>query len=291
MYGSSCYLTILCFHHLLTVSHFTSSDHKPVRGLFFLPSRPSFKIDNLTSPLFNIELSHITCKDLKPEESLIGNDIDSFIRVRCEPADLVKTSVRNKFQTSTMKNTDRPSWRKDVLKFTANIVSKELVLGSSIFFESVQENLVIGNSVVGTCVLDLEQLIRTNMGTENGDGSGTPLSFELLRHGKVVGKLTCELNVSWGSAPRTNRSSSDKQSSNTKKQSTHRSNSTGSEGNKKSTHRSNSTGSDKEKKSSSHRSKSVEDEAKLHKKSSHGSDNGHRSKSSNDAERGSSGHK
>jgi hypothetical protein len=242
------------------VSECTSSDHKPVRGLFFLPSRPTLKIDHLKSPLFNIELSHITCKSLKPEEVLLASDLDTFVRVRCEPADFVKNSVRNKFQTSTMKNSDRPMWRKDVLKFSINVVSKELVHGSYIFFESVQENMMAGNSVLGTCVLDLEHLIRKSMDATSDDGKSN-LSFEFLRHGKCVGKLMCDLAVSWGSDAPTNRPSSGKQSKLLEIDKEKKS------------------GSDKEKKSSTqHRSKS-DGESKLLKKESTGSGRDHQQRS------------
>jgi hypothetical protein len=245
------------------VPRFTSSDHKPVRGLFFLPSRPTLKLDNLKSHLFNIELSHLQCKALKPAEGLLSNDIDSFIRVRCEPADLVQQSVRIKFQTTTIKNSDRPSWRKDVLKFPLNVTLKEEVYGAYLFLESVQENLVAGSSVIGTCVLDLEDLIRKSLGVQD---RSEPLNFEFLRHGKCVGKLTCELKVSWGSEPPTNRPSSGTQSN--------------SDTTKKPLEHSSSKGSGKEKSGTTHRSKS-EGEAKLHKKESTDSRGNptHRSKS------------
>ena len=201
------------------VTHFTSSDHKPVRGLFFLPSRPHLNLDRLKNHVLKIEISNIQCRALKHQEGLLGNDndsIDSFVRVRCEPTELVKTSIRNKFHTSTVKNSDRPFWKKEVIKFSVNVTSKELLYGSFVFFESIQENLVAGNSVVGTSVLDFEQLVRDSIDIE-AEGISVPLSFELLRYGNCVGKLTCDLTIDWGNGA----SSSDK------KQSTNSSHSTG----------------------------------------------------------------
>lgn len=240
----------------------TSSDHKPVRGVFFLPNRSPLSLDNMKCSVLNVEISGIICKGLKPSEGLLDNDIDSFVRVRCEPEEMLKSSVRNKFKTSTIKTSDRPMWRKETLKFSINVTSKEQVAGSSIYFESVQENMIAGNSVIGTCVFDLEECLRNNMGKKD-DGGDQALSFELLRFGKCVGKLTCDLSVSWG-----------KEQTKTSTQETH---------NKTTTHRSNSNASsDKEKKSSTHRSNSTSsgEGNKSHKKESFGSsDHGHRSKS------------
>jgi len=226
----------------------TSSDHKPVRGVFFLPNRLPLSLDDLSSSVFSIEISGITCKGLKPPEGLLDNDIDSFVRVRCEPEEMLKSSARSKFKTSTIKTSDRPMWRKETLKFSINVTCKEQIAGSSIYLESVQENMIAGDSVIGTCVFDLEECIRNSMGDGCGGGGGA-LSFELLRYGKCVGKLTCDLSVSWGKDPPTNHMVSDTNKKST--QETH---------NKTSTHRSsNASGAHRKESSSSsergHRSK------------------------------------
>eukprot|EP00804_Cyclotella_cryptica_P004162 CCRYP_014540-RB/>CCRYP_014540-RB protein AED:0.00 eAED:0.00 QI:623/1/1/1/0/0/2/709/952 len=178
-------------------SNFTTSDHKPVRGLFFLPSRPSLKLD-LEKTLLNIELSQIQCRGLKPEESLFDSDLNTFMRVRCEPSHLLKLSTSSRLQTDTIKSTDRPFWRKCALQFQVNVLSKTVIHGSTMYLESVQENMIAGSSVLGTVVFDLEDIIRKTLGAKE---RSEHLSCDLLRHSKCVGKLTCHLQISWRRPP------------------------------------------------------------------------------------------
>mmetsp|Transcript_3211 Transcript_3211/g.8193 ORF Transcript_3211/g.8193 Transcript_3211/m.8193 type:complete len:495 (+) Transcript_3211:19-1503(+) len=78
------------------VSKFSTSDHKPVRALFFIPKRPHLKLDHEKTTL-HITITGMKCRGLKPADNILHNDIDTYLNFRCEPLLLEKksSSIKN----------------------------------------------------------------------------------------------------------------------------------------------------------------------------------------------------
>jgi len=179
-----------------SVTKFTSSDHKPVRGLFFLPSRSMLNLDAREMTL-HLTISRLQVKALKAAASLVQNDLDTHLRIKCDPPKLEKNTRKDDQRTVTIKNSDRPFFRKDELKMQIRVAAKnEDIYGAQLYIESVQSCLT-GDSVLGTAVLDLEHIVRTCLGSGSWSEG---LTCELLRGGNGVGKVSFDLHAGWGSS-------------------------------------------------------------------------------------------
>ncbi|EJK74309.1 hypothetical protein THAOC_04022 [Thalassiosira oceanica] len=181
------------------VPQFCTSDHKPIRGLFFLPNRPHLLLPDDRAVLA-VTLSRICCKSLVPASSLLHYDIHSYVKASCLPSEL-ELSPHEARRTSTIRNTDRPSWPKAVeLKMRVRVHDKDNIEGALIVIESRKENLVEADSSVGTGILDLEHIIRKSFGTPRWSSA---IEEPLLRGGIQCGKIFCKMTAEWEGSART----------------------------------------------------------------------------------------
>eukprot|EP00571_Detonula_confervacea_P017836 CAMPEP_0172299274 /NCGR_PEP_ID=MMETSP1058-20130122/1631_1 /TAXON_ID=83371 /ORGANISM="Detonula confervacea, Strain CCMP 353" /LENGTH=1098 /DNA_ID=CAMNT_0013008681 /DNA_START=29 /DNA_END=3325 /DNA_ORIENTATION=- len=176
------------------ISKFSTSDHKPVRALFFLPNRPSLKLDPEKTTLY-ITLKGFKCKGLKPAADLLYSDTDTYLKFRCEPTFLEKKSSNGKKRTVTVKTSDRPSWPREEIKFQINVTSEDEVYGAYLYLQCMHKHPMSGDSVLGTVILDLEHIVRVSLGVEKWNDE---VERHFLRNGKEVGKLFCGMNIRWG---------------------------------------------------------------------------------------------
>ena len=180
------------------VPQFSTSDHKPIRGLFFLPNR--LHLNKPDRAVLTIILSRISCKGLVPASSLLHNDIHSYVSASCLPSEL-DLSPHEARRTSTIRNTDRPSWPKAVeLKLRVRVHDRDKIQGALIVIESRNENLVEADSSVGTGILDLEHIIRKSFGTHRWSSA---IEEPLLRGGIRCGKIYCKMTAEWETSERT----------------------------------------------------------------------------------------
>ncbi|KAL7473587.1 hypothetical protein ACHAXS_014139 [Conticribra weissflogii] len=185
------------------ISSFATSDHKPIRGLFFLPDRRPLKLNNPDERrVLQLTFKKLKCKNLVPTPDLFQSDLDTFLQLYCEPKALHSHRQRPSSKpsmippkTKTIRTSDRPSWPNEVHSINIDVLSDEDVAGSRLFVKSVLENKVLGNTTIGIAALDLEDLVRKSLDVSEWEEDGVERAF--FRNGKEVGKCFFDLAVAW----------------------------------------------------------------------------------------------
>ena len=171
--------------------------HNPAL-IFSQNIRPPLKL-NPEKHTLHITLTSFKCRGLKPVESLVNNDLDTYLKFRCEPLLLEKKYNNGEKRTDTIKTSDRPLWPREEITFQINVSSEEDILGAFLYIECIHEHVLSSDSVLGTIVIDLEHMIRRSLGVTEWNNE---VERQFLRNGKEVGKICCKMSLCWGKSPR-----------------------------------------------------------------------------------------
>jgi len=182
------------------ISSFATSDHKPMRGLFFLPERQPLNLHRDEKRMLQLTFKKLKCKSLVPTPDLFQSDLDTFLQIYCEPQSLLSqpkpsSKLPKPPKTKTIQTSDRPSWPNEVHKLIINVFSDEDLAGSRLFVKSVLENKVLGNATIGIAMVDLEDLVRKSLDASEWEEEGVETVF--FRNGKEVGKCFFDLLATW----------------------------------------------------------------------------------------------
>ncbi|KAL7555230.1 hypothetical protein ACHAWF_018885 [Thalassiosira exigua] len=173
---------------------FATSDHKPVRGLFFLPDRLPLDLDPERTVL-DITLRGLRCDILKPLNHMQG-EVYAYLKFRTEPASLLVEGPREtrKRRTNALNN-GCPSWSEE-MALRVDVSSEEKVRGAFLCVQVVNEDIpMIIKSPFGAVVLDLERIVRMSQAVPSWCEG---VERSCLRDGKEVGTLRCEqMDVAW----------------------------------------------------------------------------------------------
>ena len=80
------------------------------------------------------------------------------------------------------------------MKLRIRTSSKNDIAGAYLFIHNMLENKILGDSKLGTAILDLERIVRKSIDTDEWEEE---LERQIFRNGKEVGKLFCDIYVSW----------------------------------------------------------------------------------------------
>jgi len=177
------------------IPDFSTSDHKPVRGVFFLPNRPSLRL-NPEKTILNLTLKGFKCTNLRPASNPLHSDVDTYLDFQLQPSilELKSNNKQRRGRTYTINSTDNPSWPKEDVKFQIDVSSKKEIHGAYLYIKCMNDNAVLGDSLLGTVVLDLEHIIRRSLGVIEWKDD---VERHFLRSGKDVGKLFCGIDINW----------------------------------------------------------------------------------------------
>lgn len=179
------------------IYQFSTSLHKPMRGLFFLPDRKIHFDPNNEPKAIIVTFSHLKAKNLRPKEDILHSDINPYLQFSCD-ARCVKMSKSSKDRTSTASTTDRPTWPTQTIRYKVDLSSskrhgdeiKDTLLHIICMNEGIRSE-----SVLGTAVIDLANIICKSVSKEEWQHREVETYF--YRGGRQTGKLYYNIKVRW----------------------------------------------------------------------------------------------
>jgi hypothetical protein len=180
------------------VYQFSTSLHKPLRGLFFLPDR-KIRLDPKNEPkTMIITFSHLKAKNLRPKEDILRSDINPYLQFCCD-ARCVKMSKSSKDRTSTASTTDRPTWPTQTIRYKVDLSSSKRhgdeIKDTLLHIRCMNEG-IRSESVLGTAVIDIGNIVCKSASKEEWQHQEVETYF--YRGGRHTGKFYYNVEVRWG---------------------------------------------------------------------------------------------
>lgn len=181
------------------IPQFSCSDHKPMRGLFFLPNNKKLHFDEDNQPQsIIITFTHLKAKKLRPKEDVMHSDINPYLQFVCG-AKCVKLSKSSKNRTETQTTTDRPTWPTTSFRYKVDLSSSERngdeIERALLHIKCMNEG-IRSTSQIGTAVLDLANIISKSVSKKEWEQKEAETYF--YSGGRQTGKLYYNIKVRWG---------------------------------------------------------------------------------------------
>eukprot|EP00984_Skeletonema_dohrnii_P011045 scaffold4387_cov124-Skeletonema_dohrnii-CCMP3373.AAC.4 len=179
------------------IHQFSTSLHKPMRGLFFLPDRKIHFDPNNEPKAMIITFTHLKGKKLRPKEDILHSDINPYLQFCCD-ARCVKMSKSSKDRTETTYTTDRPTWPTQTIRYRVDLSSSKRhgdeIKDTLLHIKCMNEG-IRGATVLGTAVIDLANVICKSVTKEEWQQREVETYF--YRGGRQTGKLYYNIKVRW----------------------------------------------------------------------------------------------
>lgn len=181
------------------IPQFSCSDHKPMRGLFFLPNNRKLHFDEDNEPQsIMIAFTHLKAKKLRPKEDVLHSDINPYLQLVCG-AKCVKLSKSSKNRTETQTTTDRPTWPTTSFRYKVDLTSSKRngdeIERALLHIKCMNEG-IRSTSEIGTAVLDLAYIISKSVAKKEWEHKEAETYF--YSGGRQTGKLYYNIKVRWG---------------------------------------------------------------------------------------------
>ena len=177
------------------IHQFSTSHHKPMRGLFFISDR-KIRFNNDEPKVVIITFTHLKAKQLRPKEDILHSDINPYLHFSCD-ARCVKLSKSSKDRTETANTTDRPTWPTQTIRFKVDLSSSKRhgdeIKDTLLHIKCMNEGISRSVSVLGTAVIDLANIICKSATKEEWQHREVETYF--YRGGRQSGKLYYNITV------------------------------------------------------------------------------------------------
>ena len=168
---------------------FTSSDHKPIRGMFEIAPSPSVQFASeggesaggnaaangkkgksaAQATLPEIVFSHIEAKDIPvmdPEALGVGGKADPYIKFYTDPPEMLVTkNKQHQVKSKTKMRTQFPEWDEEMV-IKLNVEEEEGLDGAHMFLQIMDYDWGGSDDLIGTVTLSISQMVKEQV--ENG---------------------------------------------------------------------------------------------------------------------------
>mmetsp|Transcript_19147 Transcript_19147/g.31373 ORF Transcript_19147/g.31373 Transcript_19147/m.31373 type:complete len:223 (-) Transcript_19147:8-676(-) len=178
------------------IHQFSTSLHKPMRGLFFLPDR-KIRFDPSNQPqAVIVTFTHLKAKKLRIKDDILHSDINPYLEFSCD-ARCVKMSKSSKHRTETTYTTDRPTWPTQTVRYKVELSSSKRLneIKDTLLHIRCMNEGIRASSVIGTVVIDLANIICKSISKEEWQQREVETHF--YRGGTQTGKLYYNIKVRW----------------------------------------------------------------------------------------------